>query len=440
MDVPSPSIAAVYSALENLLVPSPLPSPWDECSAPPGYFETILDPEQCLKRLQDQFSLGELFTAGLLLDPRSPDAPPELHPDLQVPGRKWLALRNTHGTFDFLTDHGSLSGRLPALASQDDHHVQQLLSTAECDLLAAATVEDAATLLALGLPATISAGLTQLRRESLQTFCEAFNLSPPGVDSPTLHRPAAGRNPGAQGAKHPAERLVILGWSPTHLSLAAPGQEDVRRYLDSLYQHLGIPLQDFGWWRPKDSELPRLALAVRTLGLVPLQALLLECIRFCVPLVCFAPKQPAQKPPSSSSAIEPGKRRVLNPLASEQQAAQWREQLDREVFAPLLRALEKDSCPLTKNLRLAHFAASVALHNYQQRVVATYGPANKYLDSEQTKLVAISNLQMLMDNCLKLTQEIRAAERDNSHAGNCAQGMGTKDRKSKPAPDRQSPG
>ncbi len=447
--IPPPTMA-IYAALEKLLVPATLPAPWDGCSAPPGYFESPPDPEQCLKQLQGQFSHAHLVAAGVLLAPACPDAQPELHPDLQVPSRKWLALRTPSGPFDYLTDHGCLSGRLPVLASQDDNHVQQLLLTTECELLAAATVADAAMLLAAGLPATSSLGLTQLRRAALDDFCEAFHLARPGQDSAALERPTTAGKPGVPPVKHKAERFVIVAWSPFQLSLAAPGQEDVRRHLERLAHHLAIPLQDFGWWRPTEEELASLAFAVQTLGPAALNVQLLASIDACPPVASSAQKKkPAQKPASASAAIQPGQRSVLNPLASEQHAARWRERLDQQVFGPLQHELESGSCPLTQNLRFAHFAASVALQNYLQRVVATYGPANKTLDGDETRLVTFAHLQVLVDTFLKLTRALRAAERADKAGkadkadkptGTCSRVASAMDRQGKPVGNGSSPG
>jgi hypothetical protein len=160
MDVPSPRLA-IYAALEKLLVPAQLSAPWDVYSAPPGYLESAPDSERCLAQLQSRFSRADLVAAGVLVAPASPDAPSELHPELKMPGRKWLSLRTEPGLppFDFLTDSGSLSGQLPILASRQDFRVRKLLGRADGELLATATIEDAAVLLAIGLPATISVGL-----------------------------------------------------------------------------------------------------------------------------------------------------------------------------------------------------------------------------------------------------------------------------------------
>jgi hypothetical protein len=442
MDVPFTRLA-IYAALEKLLVPAQLPALWEQCSAPSGYFETPPDPEQCLKQLQDQFSLAELVAAGVFLAPASPDTQPELHPALQVPGTKMLALRNPSGPFDFLTNHGCLSGRLPVLASQDDDHVRQLLRTTDCDLLVAATVEDAATLLAAALPATISTGLTQLRGVALNTFCEAFDLPRPGQKLAAQEPSATASPPNIPPVNHRAKSLILVAWSPAQLSLAAPGQQDVRQYFSDLYRHLGLPIQNFGWWRPAKSELVRLAFAVQTLDQAGISALLRNCIDVCEPVVPITQIRPAPKPTSASSAVQPGKRSVLNPLASEQDASLWRERLDREVFGPLFQALKKSACPLVKNLRYAHYAATVALHNYSQRVVATYGTANKDLDSDETRLVTFSNLQVLMDVCQKLTREIRAAEKaieGEQPGGTYTRVTGAKNRQCQPARSGSSSG
>jgi hypothetical protein len=155
--------------------------------------------------------------------------------------------------------------------------------------------------------------------------------------------------------------LVFVAWSPATLSLAAPGQDAVRRFVEDLHHHLAYPVDNFGWWRPTGNKLAKLAFGLQMLDVVGARQLFLKSIERCDPVVRARPKKSPFHAMAGRSSATSGKTRAFNPLASEQHAALWREQLDREVFGPLLRALEKCSCPLTKSLRYAHCAASVVL-------------------------------------------------------------------------------
>jgi len=80
----------IYAALEKLLIPAKLPASWDAVTFP-GYGETAPGSESYLAALTAEFALADLAAAGVVIFPTGSDAQPELHPDLQVAGRKWLA-------------------------------------------------------------------------------------------------------------------------------------------------------------------------------------------------------------------------------------------------------------------------------------------------------------------------------------------------------------
>src|SRR6185436_11072675 len=177
-----------------------------------------------------------LVAAGVVVSSQEPGAQPQLHSQLSVPGSKWLALRETPDSepFDLVWDGGTLSGELPVLAVQADHLTRSLLLHGKCDLLVTGTVEDAAVLLAAGVPATVSAGIQCLQQEVLKKFCEAFSLYRPG--DPRGNQ--CGNSPpdvhGHRAVEPVPPQLIVVGWSPGQLRLEAAVQNQVREHLETL--------------------------------------------------------------------------------------------------------------------------------------------------------------------------------------------------------------
>lgn len=401
----------IYGELERLLVLADLPHRWQTRSAPAGYLESPQSPEQLLERLRVQFPLADLVAAGVVVAPEEPGAKPQLHSQLSVPGSKWLALRETPDSepFDLVWDGGTLSGNLPVLAVHDDHLTRSLLLQSKCDLLVTGTVEDAAVLLAAGLPATVSAGLKCLQQELLQKFCQAFALYRPGDPRAT---PSGKGSPDEQ-RRHAVEPKppppIVVGWSPGQLCLEAATQNQVREHLEDLDRQLHIPFEGFYWWQPSPEHLKNLAFAVRMLDAGRLTDFLVDSIDQSTSLVRTEPS--TQPPPKAAAAVfgKAPKHSFLDPTSSEKRSAERWKVLEREVFAPLLQEANKSSDgPLQRNLKLTLVQVSTALHNRLERFNDACSSTKRVWDDEDGGPAKLSQLSSLVDMFLKLTREIQS--------------------------------
>jgi hypothetical protein len=398
----------IYGELERLLPMAQLPDRWQTRPTPAGYLESPPVPEQLLAKLLGQFPLLDLVAAGVVLPLQEAGAKAQLHPQLSVPGGKWLALRETPDSppFDFVWDGGTLSGELPVLAVQRDHLVSTLLFQDGCDLLVAGTLEDAAVLLAAGLPATVSAGLAHLQQHSFQKFCDAFKLYRPGDPREVKCVTSSPDEHGRHAVEPSPPQLIFVGWSPGQFGLQAPLQNQVREYLEALYRQLQIPVDRFGWWEPSVDDLDRLIFAVRIFDAGRLTAFLIESLEYSTDIVRSEPRK--QPPPNAARVFaKTPQHSFVNPLASAQRSAERFKVLEQEVLTPLLQETNKSDDPLKRNLKLMLVQLSTVCHNSVERAHDAFHPTKKGLDDEDGGAAKLAHLPMLVTLILKITREIR---------------------------------
>jgi hypothetical protein len=102
-------------------------------------------------------------------------------------------------------------------------------------------MEDVAVLLSLGIPAVPGTGLDCLGGQTLEAFCECFNLKRRGANGKFATTPAEtdDHNIG----------LVLVAWSPSTLSKSPPrAYHDVISHLERIEKHLGVNFDDVGNW------------------------------------------------------------------------------------------------------------------------------------------------------------------------------------------------
>jgi hypothetical protein len=174
-------------------------------------------------------------------------------------GRAVIAMRNSADAapYALLTGNGSLPhGHVAALAVLDDEPTHRCLAHSRRRFFLAFTIEDAMLLRALNLPAATTTGFERVTVEELSLLagmCAAKVPVPPEtpVESDLL------------------VELVLVGCSPTELSLLQPGKlvATAERLL-ALEWHNGIDLSHVAVWVPTPNELARLQFFVRDRNLV----------------------------------------------------------------------------------------------------------------------------------------------------------------------------
>jgi hypothetical protein len=206
-----------------------------------------------------------------------------LNPILSISQSRILPLRPSPKSkpFDLLTEHGTVSGRLPASATLHDHVVQQGIQKTGVLCLAFSTA-DLAALRSVGIPASLSIGLEDISRKALEEFCYCVGLggsdgqphmcsdstqaSPstfPQQGGTTLEEQLATvpftTEAGSNGPVAAQPRLFLVAWTPSRLSLQRSLKVDeVVRSLADAGEYLEVDLDDVFLWRPAQDDLRRI--------------------------------------------------------------------------------------------------------------------------------------------------------------------------------------
>jgi hypothetical protein len=455
----------IYAELERHATPVPAPGCWSGPDALPGYYQPPLEPEGLLRNLRERFSDQELLTAGVFQrHAGQPDV--ALNPDLVGPEKHWLSLRRAPGDepYDVIVSSGCLSGPLPALAVLHDYRVQNLLASTDSDLLIAFTVEDMASLIAAGFPATTATGMSSLRGARLAKFCKTFKLErpfhqvpaesgagsgfpsgavgprpsavPPGPGAapvpPTgtaipgpcwvgtspppgaVQSPPAARTPPPPHAPTPtpgwledlsAPRLVA--WSPASGSLDPPPEHAaVQAHLRALAEHLGISTNDISSWQPTPAALQQFSFVSQCGSPSELHQILLSS------LSPAGPASPVGQPAKKSTSLAAVFVKVFAAQGDRELQKRGLQTLDAQldylIYKPHLQRAEQSSDPVTRNdlFMLAAmnriFNEQLIQLNLQLQAAGRKRPASPPLSREECE-----SLEQLYNIISRLSEKIK---------------------------------
>ena len=221
------------------------------------------DPAFVMNLLTEEFAEGDLVVSGLAADVDGAFA--VVPPLLSGP---FIVLRDslTREPIDLLTEHGCLSpGSVPALAVLRDHRTQQFLEDSDSRLYVTFSIADAIVFRACGLAATFARGLDTLPFDKVDQFCDSFEF--PRRASCRRSREMEDTDDEGDDPDDPQEpsasqvcaQLILVGWTPSTLCGAAPGQLNALvEYLNQLDRFLGVELCDLGLWSIQERALERL--------------------------------------------------------------------------------------------------------------------------------------------------------------------------------------
>jgi hypothetical protein len=373
-----PKRRQIYDRAWGQCPPYPLTEPWQ--GLPPGpevrYLPT--DAAATIQVLLEDATPDELCQAGVAVQAEAGQL--ELDPRLSGSGGLVLALHDDASgpPYDLVTEAGCISGpTLAVCAGMRDIRIREFLEQARV-LCVAPSLADVAALLAGGMPAIVSAGLDQLRRGTLDQFCEDLGFDRPegpwsarGVGTIGAVREVHARTKrllaDAEAARARGERpepfplcLALVGWSPAFLSTAPPEKlEPVRARLRDIHELLGIAMDTTFVWQPQPSDLVPLQFALENGSRADIQqALLTNVVSSSAPLI--APPGTAN-PVLADPTDFPGAQanlRTVSRLRGERYVHQhaWRmfeQLLDRDLIAPLQQQAATAADPLDRNLLAA---------------------------------------------------------------------------------------
>lgn len=178
------------------------------------------DPAAAVKSLTENFPRQSLTASGLLVQDKAGELALR---DGLAPGQAFVVLvgRDTRRPVDLLTQAGCLlPGSLPALEVLGDKFTLESLKATSGRLAVVFDWEDLLLLRAVGVPATLAAGLADFPLDLLLRFCREF-----GLDLPTSEGSApAGELPLQEPAALSELEMVFVAWSPHTLSPTVPAQ------------------------------------------------------------------------------------------------------------------------------------------------------------------------------------------------------------------------
>lgn len=362
-------------------------------------FRGSSSPDATLDALQSEFSADALQKSGVaVLDEAVLDEEGalKLNPVLTGPEAVVMALRNTDDEppYDLLTSGGCLSGTaLPVLSVLEDGPTSKCSLGCDNVLCVAFAISDVVALRALGIPATLATGLSELGRGRLEEFAHRFHLwdapawdhfnegqgntDPLDSDAADSNAPEEENEPETvTGRAAIPPQLIFADWFPATLSLERPeGLSAVRAHFARLESDLGLCLEDVYTWRPTAAELQTLSFCLeygnsKDVRSAVLQSLDKSTERLNVPAgsMCQVFGPPADHATTVSQLQELRQRRGDKQLR--QKAWQnFDESLESDFIQPLIREAQNASEPVQGNLLLA-LAATSRLHHMEAALIA----------------------------------------------------------------------
>lgn len=318
------------------------------------------------ERLLQRFSQEELVAAGVLAP--GTEEEPQLSPAVSQPGDMIIALRRSENDtpFDLLTAKGCVSGRrLPACAALRDGRIREMVRQLGLDQICGTPViQDAALLLALQIPATLSTGLMDLKGPWLDQFCQAYQLE----------RLAAG------GKRHqrkylidhteeerPPEALVLLGCRLAEMDRSEPEEICwIRDHFLDLQRHLEILMDRIYLWQPPQHALDKIAFRLSHAGPARVREALVSSFDQHTGSLLPARREEDRLPRHLPEAIVHFQKLLGKPtrdLAEERLAWQHLlKLLHKKLIQPLLQQASSTADPVLRHLSLMAAEISQVVH------------------------------------------------------------------------------
>lgn len=355
----------LYQSFLDNCRPYRLHGPWSLLGSKPDVWIPPARPTDTLQRLHRHWKRNDLFASRLAI----PDENEEvmMNPQIVGPSATILPCRESPNglPYDLVTQQGSLSGNLPALAALGGVSKTGL---DECSggVCMAFCVPDLAVLRMAGIVTTLASRLDQITGPSLTEFCKRFGVrrgyTQPGIFDgqrvPSGKPPFASadmrsepldseamaewvmsvRGQSISGRVRWIPRLVLVGWTPSELQLKVPEELDkVIAHLSNIEKFLQIRFDELFVWRPSKEDLDRVCFCLEHGHKKDVRAALLESMAEAVPAteIAEAPSAPISLAEAQARLNEIG---LGAPISRE-----WRRRIvidcERAIHSELLEPL-----------------------------------------------------------------------------------------------------
>ncbi|MBT6156430.1 MAG: hypothetical protein HOK71_12645 [Planctomycetaceae bacterium] len=382
-------------------------------------------PDATWAALQSEFSTDALQKSGVaVLDEAVLDEEGALalNPVLTDPEAVVIALRNTDDDppFELLTSGGCLSGSaLPVMAVLEDGPTSRWSSDFDNVLCVTFAISDVVALRALGIPATLATGLSELGHGRLEEFARRFQLR----DAPSSVRFSEGPGNADRLDSHAAEeeiepetgtgmaaimpQLIFVDWSPATLTLERPeGLTAVRAHFARLEHDLGLCLEEVYTWQPTAAELQKLSFRLEYGNIKDVQSAVLQSLdesteRLNVPAGSMSQVfGPVADHATTVSQLHEIRLRRGDKQLRNKAWQNFGESLERDFIQPLICEAQGAAEPVQGNLllalaetsRLHHMEAALIAENLARRVDEAGTQRIEGIPlSEMRKLLALTN-------------------------------------------------
>lgn len=308
-----------------------------------------------------------------------------------------------------LTTAGCLRpGQLPLLASLDDAVTQQAIDFHK-RLLVVPFVEDVIVCRALGLPATLAAGLDRVDPSLFQTLCDRCHWVP----FPVLpDDPLDAVDDLDDFDKQVDPTVLLVNWSPATLSRAEPpGMDAVVAHLRAMMKSFRIDSMDVGLWDPDQAFVDGFAARLK-FGRPEIdpKTLLAEVEgSFVDPLNDPLRSPPPRQLPSSFAMAAELHRRAQaaarSGLATTEVLQRTRADYDEVLNQMVSRLVQPSASPEAQNRQAAQMVISRTLHQIAPSLDHTLACLGPVLNSEHFPHREINAVVKLAATLSKLGKE-----------------------------------
>jgi hypothetical protein len=447
----------IHSRIVESLEPCEFAEPWKFLGFGDFLSGPVNDPVGLLRELTADFAADELCGSGVA---KTSAAGPLVPSDVLTESEsRFLVIRDAEESrpTEILTPKGPLgAAALPVFTAAERGDGLEHEDDG-CRVIAAFSLQDVGVLRACGVPATLAFGLDGLSSNDLDGLRREFRIklkkgpascggltnvgdgrhadtARPGVANSSAgtestqtratstvrgNSPGASKSPAKAGAPQRKRTLILAGWSPASVGLAAPQSFDACvAHMRELEKYLGLDMTRVFVWTPTPAELKSIrfsvgredASGVREALLKSLSESTLE-LPFC-DLNSDLSKVPTNYPEALQALWKIMEEKGPAIDATERKNQAWTRTLallDDQVIRPMLQEAMAAS-PMQSNLRLVAATLSRALHMKSMQIAEQLAKTRGVESQKGGRLLPHTELKDLLamtDRLVVLSREIQ---------------------------------